>query len=346
MLLLLNLASCKPSEKLPARPSDFNNKDRYLRFMFYNVENYFDANDDSLTMDEEFTPDGLRHWTVSKYIQKQKKIYQVISALGGWELPEIVGFCEIENRGVIDGLLNNTPLKYYDYGVVHKESPDKRGIDVALIYRKAKLKLIEEEFIPVIFPFDTAARTRDILHATLKTLNDDTIHVFINHWPSKLGGQAESDARRKVVAGILRAAVDSIFIQNKDAKILISGDFNDEPDVNSIIQTLGAGSDFSNPQPGQLYNVSWYLKTTLGKGSYKYQGAWGMIDQIIISGSLFDKTKTLYTSLESANVFEADFMTEKDEPFIGIKPFRTFVGYKFNGGFSDHFPVFIDFLDN
>jgi len=323
-----------------------NDQYRYLRFMFYNVENYFDAENDSITNDEEFTPEGLRHWTSYKYIEKQKKIYQVIAAAGGWELPDFIGFCEIENRKVMEDLIFKTPLKYYDYGLVHKESPDRRGIDVALIYRKGKLKLINEDFFKVVFPFDTSAKTRDILYASLKTLNDDTIHVFINHWPSRMGGQAESDARRVLVASILKERVDSIFKINPAAYILISGDFNDEPDNNSIIQTLGTKTTFDNPVNQELYNLSWHLKTVKGKGSYKYQGAWGLIDQIIISGSLLNKSSTLYTSVDNAVIFDADFLSEQDEQFIGVKPFRTFAGFRFHGGFSDHYPIYLDFLDN
>lgn len=319
---------------------------RYLRFVFYNVENYFDAENDSLTNDEEFTPEGTRHWTFTKYKQKQKKIYQVLAAAGGWELPDIVGFCEIENRKVMEDLINSTPLKYYNYGLVHKESPDRRGIDVALIYRTGKLKLIQEDFIRVVFPFDTAAKTRDILYASLRTLNDDTLHIFINHWPSRMGGQAESDARRQVVAGILRQRVDSLFTINPAANIVISGDFNDEPDNNSIIQMLGTQTNFDQPQNSELYNLSWHLKTVKGKGSYKYQGAWGLIDQIIVSGALLSKSNPVYTQVDKAGIFDADFLSETDEQYIGVKPFRTFVGFRFHGGFSDHYPVFLDFLDN
>lgn len=344
--LAFSWLTCLSQKKERSDSLAANDTYRYLRFMSYNVENYFDAENDSLTNDEEFTPDGARHWTTSKYLQKQKKIYQVIAAVGGWELPEMIGFCEIENRGVMEGLINNTPLKYYDYGLVHKESPDLRGIDVALIYRKAKLKLLNEDFVKIIFPFDTTARTRDILYASFLTLNDDTIHVFMNHWPSRMGGQAESDARRRVVAGALRSRVDSILAVSPAARIIISGDFNDEPDNNSIIQMLGAKTTYDNPDNKELYNLSWYVKTVLGKGSYKYQGAWGLIDQIIVSGSLLQKNTTLYTKPEMAGIFEADFLNEPDEPNIGVKPFRTFLGYRYNGGFSDHYPVFLDFLDN
>jgi predicted extracellular nuclease len=339
-VILLNGMTAWSQEKKPA--GDY----RYLRFVFYNVENYFDAHDDSLTNDEEFTPEGTRHWTYTKYKQKQKKIYQVLAAAGGWELPDIMGFCEIENRYVMEDLINSTPLKYYNYDLVHKESPDRRGIDVALIYRTGKLKLLNSDFIRVVFPFDTAAKTRDILYASLRTLNDDTLHFFINHWPSRMGGQAESDARRQVVAGILRLKVDSLFGLNPAANIVIAGDFNDEPDNNSIIQMLGAKTSYDNPQFSELYNLSWYLKTVLGKGSYKYQGSWGLIDQIIVSGALLKSDRSIYTQAEKAGIFEADFLSETDEQYIGVKPFRTFAGFRFHGGFSDHYPVFLDFLDN
>lgn len=321
---------------------DYAENRGFFRIVFYNVENYFDPFDDSLKKDDEFTPNGVRHWTWEKYKDKQKKIYKVITAIGGWELPEIVGFCEVENRFVMEDLLKSTPLKWRNYALVHKESPDNRGIDVALIYRKEKFKLLSQSFYKVQFPWDTTKKTRDILYVKGITYFDDTLHIFMNHWPSRLGGQSESDRNRQFVASILRSKVDSIFITNWNANIIIMGDFNDEPDNSSITDVLRAQTKFDNPQLGELYNLAWYMKEVKGLGSLKFQGQWGLIDQIIVSGSLLNKNNSIYTTPENARTFNADFLSEKDEAFIGFKPFRTYVGFKYNGGFSDHYPIYFD----
>ena len=159
-ILVLIVISCKVQDKTDKRVDklDYNDQRGYIRVVSYNLENYFDPFNDSLTNDEEFTPEGARHWTWDKYKDKQKKIYKVLSAIGGWELPEIVGLYEVENEFVLRDLLKSTPLKWRNYEVVHKESPDARGIDVAMLYRSDKFKLINSQFIKVVFPFDTTKK--------------------------------------------------------------------------------------------------------------------------------------------------------------------------------------------
>lgn len=339
------LFSCPLNKKIYEKntvASTQNTERGYFRIVSYNVENYFDPFDDTLTNDDEFTPNGARHWTWEKYKDKQKKIYKVITAVGGWEMPEIVGFCEIENRFVIEDLLKSTPLKWRNYGLIHKESPDKRGIDVALIYRKDKFRVISQAFYEILFPWDISRKTRDILYVKGITDKNDTLHIFMNHWPSRLGGQSETDKNRQFVASILRSKVDSIFRTNGYANIIIMGDLNDEPDNTSIIDVLKAKTNFDHPIPGELYNLAWYLKEKKGMGSLKYQGQWVLIDQFIISGALLNTNNSIYTTVNNAHVFNADFLSEKDEAFVGVKPYRTFIGFKYNGGFSDHYPIYLD----
>lgn len=340
--------SCSTQSKVEKHVNNLDNTDErgYLRVVSYNLENYFDPFDDSLTMDEEFTPEGARHWTWDKYKDKQKKIYKVLAAIGGWELPDIVGFYEVENRFVLNDLLKSTPLKWRTYEIVHKESPDARGIDVALLYRSDKFKLLSQEFIKIIFPFDTTKPTRDILYAKGFTNNHDTLNIFINHWPSRLGGQTESELNRQTVARFLKEKVDSIFKSNPMSNVIIMGDFNDEPDNKSITDVLKANHDFDSVVPGRIYNLAWYMKEKKGMGSLKYQGEWGLIDQIMVSSSLLMKTNPIYTTPDNAKVFNADFLTEPDDAFIGFKPFRTFIGFKYHGGFSDHYPIYLDLLHN
>ena len=153
--------------------------------MFYNTENLFDPVDDSLTADEEYTPTGMRGWTFTKFMLKIRNISKVVLAVGGWDPPDIIGFCEVENRWVLKELTTQTPLKNFGYTIVHYESPDPRGIDVALIYRPDKFKVLNAEPIHIRFPFDTASRTRDILFVKGTVSGGDTLNIFVNHWPSK-----------------------------------------------------------------------------------------------------------------------------------------------------------------
>jgi len=344
LLFSFVIFSCTAQNKIQEKVNklDFNDDHGYLRIVSYNLENYFDPFNDSLTNDDDFTPEGAYHWTWAKYKDKQTKIYKVLSAIGGWELPDIVGLYEVENDFVLNDLIKSTPLKWKTYKIVHKESPDPRGIDVAMLYRSDKFKLISKEFIRIVFPFDTAKRTRDIIYAKGETKNHDTLNIFVNHWPSRLGGQAESELNRQTVAKTLKTKLDSIFASNPFSNVIVMGDFNDEPDNISITDVLKARHDFDSITPGQLYNLAWYMKIKKGMGSLKYQGEWGLIDQIMVSSSLLLKDNPIYTTPDNAKVFNADFLSETDETYIGTKPFRTFVGFKYNGGFSDHYPIYVD----
>ncbi|HSA04252.1 MAG TPA: endonuclease [Tenuifilaceae bacterium] len=311
--------------------------------MFYNVENLFDPFNDSLTRDDEFTPDGTRHWTWNKMEKKINGIFKVIMAVGEFDPPVIVGFCEVENGFVIHQLIKETPLSKFDYRMVHRESPDPRGIDVALIYRPDRFQLIEKNFFKVVFPDDTARRTREILYAK-GLISKDTLHVFVNHWPSKFGGELESELGRYAAAYILKHKVDSIRVFYSDARILIMGDLNDEPESDPVVKGFGACMTDDASCDGSFVNISAILKQK-GQGSYKYQGVWGIIDQIILSRSLLTKKHKLYTTPTNANVFNAEFLLETDDAFVGKKPFRTFQGYRYHGGFSDHLPVYIDLFE-
>lgn len=347
-LLLIIISSfvitCSAQNKAQKNVSelDFNDERGYFRIMAYNLENYYDPFDDSLTSDEDFTPTGNHFWTWNKYKDKQNKIFKVMAAVGGWELPDLVGFYEVENRFVLNDLIKSTPLKWRTYEIVHKESPDLRGIDVALLYRSDKFKLISSQFIKVVFPFDTAKKTRDILYAKGYTKDFDTLNIFVNHWPSRLGGQTESELNRQTVAALLRSKLDSIFKSDPMSNVIVMGDFNDEPDNSSITDVLKALHNYDTLVPGQLYNLAWYMKEKKGMGSLKYQGEWGLIDQIMVSSSLLKKDNSIYTTIDNAKVFNPDFLSEPDNAFIGSKPFRTFVGFKYNGGFSDHYPLYLD----
>jgi predicted extracellular nuclease len=313
-----------------------------MRVMFYNVENLFDIHDDKLKSDEEFTPEGVRYWTEDRYQKKLFNISKVIAALGQWDLPEVIGVCEIENRTVLEDLIKKTALSQFQYRIVHKESPDSRGIDVGFLYRKDKFKPIVYEAVPVIFPFEDSRSTRDILYVKGTTNSDDTLHFFINHWPSRYGGQLESERNREYTASVLRHKVDSLFSVHVNPNIIIMGDLNDYPVNYSITNILKAQTEYDDIQTEELYNLSWYLQEVKGKGSHKYEGKWGVLDQIIVSGELLSSTKHINTSLNHAHVFEAPFLLEPDVHNTGFITFRTYVGFKFHDGFSDHLPVYLD----
>ncbi len=316
-----------------------------FRVMFYNVENLFDPFNDSITNDEEFTPQGVRHWTWDKMNKKLSGIYKIVMAVGEWDPPVLVGLCEVENGFVLHRLVTETPISKFEYHIIHRDSPDPRGIDVALLYRPDKFNVQETHFFKVEFPDEPNRKTREILYARGTIGEIDTLHVFVNHWPSKYGGELESEPGRFAAANTLKSKVDSIKVFYPNAHILIMGDFNDEPESEPITNRLMACQNLKSGCNSGLVNISAILKSN-GQGSYKYQGVWGMIDQLIVSTSLLGKNGKIFTSPDYASVFKASFLLEKDEGFVGEKPFRTFAGYKFNGGFSDHLPVYIDLIIN
>ncbi len=310
---------------------------RDFRAMFYNCENYFDTINDPLKNDDEFTPNGSRFWSSYKFWQKSLNLSKVIVATGGWKPVDIIGLCEIENYQVLEVLTKQTPLYKNNYQIVHFESPDTRGIDVALLYRDETFKLISKRAIDISSICDFSRPTRDILYVKGVAVGIDTLHVFVNHWPSRWGGQLESESNRMDVAKALRGVTDSILNENPEAKLLIMGDMNDEAHNRSIYDVLGA----DDKAESTLNNLMLINKNTF-RGSYKYQGNWAIIDHIITSKALI-KESTFYVNKSSVKIVEAGFLMEEDAKYLGNKPFRTFSGYRYNGGYSDHLPIFIDF---
>lgn len=328
-------------------PTGFDDNPRGLnsmRIVFYNVENLFDTEDDTLKFDESFTPDGNNHWSTYKYWKKQNMIAQTISAVGGWEVPAIIGLCEIENLHTLINLTHNTSLKRYNYSIVHHESEDKRGIDVALIYRKEKFQLLSDTAYAIRFPFDTASRTRDILYVMGIGLDTDTIHIFVTHWPSKYGGAFITIPKRKYVAKQINNYAKEILKSNPNAKILIMGDFNDNPHEESVAKSLNAKSP-NNYKSGDLINLMWPL-TKGSYGTHFYSGGttgveWSVLDQMVVSSAMLDSPKGLCVKSKQAYIFYTDFLLEKNSKGFTV-PYRTFIGMKYNGGFSDHLPVYLD----
>jgi len=334
---LLLAGSCEKNK--PVVTGDPN---PFYRVMFYNVENLFDTEDDPATDDSEFLPGSEKQWNQVRYQDKLDKIARVVSDLGGDTLPVLVGLCEVENGKVIGDLLKIDPLAGSDYRVVHQESPDKRGIDVALLYRYRYFTLHRSEFIPVRFDSDTAARTRDILYAVGTLGGIDTLHFFVGHWPSRSGGEIESRPLRLHVAGIIRDRVDSIRTFHPDALIVITGDFNDEPEDLSVTSGLGALLVAADPKDGDLYDLTPVIRSGQPQGTYKYRGSWNLLDHMVVSGSLLDTTGSLYTRPVEMKVFSRSYLLENDEEYMGQRPFRTYLGPYYHGGYSDHLPVYLN----
>jgi len=312
-----------------------------FKIVSYNVENYFDCVDDTLTNDAEYLPGGMRGWNNDKYQRKQANISKVIAAIGGWDAPALVGLCEIESEKCMFDLTHYSGLKSLKYKYLHHESPDARGVDVALLYQPKLFKPIHDEAIRIHYPMAPTSTTRDILFAKGIVPTGDTLHVFVCHFPSRLGGELESEEKRIFVASVLKNKVDSIFSFNSAPNIVIMGDFNDYPTNESMKETLQALPPTPEVSVKSLYNLMYPIHIS-GKGSHKHEGEWGALDQIIVSGNLLITTNKFFTFSSDTKVFDADFLLEDDKNFLGKQPLRTYVGMKYQGGFADHLPIYLD----
>jgi hypothetical protein len=321
------------------RANSQNTDTSALRLMFYNVENFFDIFDDTLKDDNDFLPDGLMRWNKSRYTQKVNSVYKVITAAGEWDPPAIIGLCEVEKRKILEDLTTLTYLSKFNYGIIHEESPDSRGIDVCLIYRKELAELLCYRYlIPTDYNAETFA-TRSILYSKW-LIKGDTIHLFLNHWPSRRGGVLAGEPKRERIAMMLRIKTDSILdIQKGEAKIIIAGDFNCTPADNEV--SILTEDDSIRESSNKIVNLTADLSRK-GSGTYRYQGTWEMIDQIMVSASLLYSKKGICTRPDLLKIFKPEFLLVKDPKYPGYTPFSTYSGYRYQGGFSDHLPVIID----
>lgn len=304
---------------------------------FYNVENLWDAEDDpNNTGDDDFTPKGRYQWTQDKYEQKLMNIAVVLSQLGKDYCPAgaaLIGIGEIENRKVLEDLVKTGPLRSMGYEIVHFESPDYRGIDVAALYNPRLFTLEKAQVYPYKNPSDPRFRTRDILLVSGK-LASEPFHMIVCHWPSRRG--SKSSPTREFAAQITKHIVDSIRNSNDDAKILIVGDLNDDPYNKSVSKVLGAKRKMADTSKEGLLNATWKLYDD-GVGSLCYQGQWNLFDQHIITGNLLgaDKRTLKFWKTE---VFIRPFLIQQEGKYKGY-PFRTFDGDTFKRGYSDHLPT-------
>jgi len=293
-----------------------------LTVLFYNVENLFDCNDDSLKNDTEYLPGGIRGWNKTKFWKKIGNISKVISTSTNNGFPVLVGLAEVENAYCLDILTKAGPLKNAGYKYIHYESEDKRGIDVCLLYNPYIFRILNSKPIKVILPDQQKYQTRDILYVkgqmpgqnSIKTL----LHIFVCHFPSRLGGELETEDKRIAAAESLKTVADSIQNSEKDALIIIMGDFNDTAQSPSIKILL----------KNNFHDL-------ISEPTHKHQSEWSILDHIIISSPLLPLIK-------QSSVIKKDFLLIPDKRWLGIKPLRTYHGMKYEGGWSDHLPVFLN----
>lgn len=311
-----------------------------LHIVFYNVENLFDTEDDSLTNDEEFLPWGIRGWTPTRFWNKIGNIARVLAVL---DFPVLVGVAEVENAGCLSRLTRASPLKTAGYAFVHYDSPDARGVDVGLLYNPYLFTPGFHQPIRIAFPGQPDKKTRDVLYVRGELFGVGEMHVFVAHFPSRLGGEKATDALRYHVASCIRSRIDSVLMCSSDAKIVVMGDFNDYPN-NRSLQLLVRGEQgggtasataSSTSVSGGMVNVmnkSKLLKRSRVKGSHKYQAAWDYLDQFVVSDSLA-------VLVSAVKVCDRDFLLQADKRWLGVKPYRTFDGMTWKGGYSDHLPI-------
>ena len=314
-----------------------------LRIMFYNVENLFDTEKSDKKDDGDFTPDGQLRWTPGRYYNKLNNLAKVITSVGEWNNPAIIGLCEVENERCMTGLTKHSLLRAQDYRYVITNCADRRGINVALMYQRDQFKYLAHQSYQIKFPQNPRKVTRDILHVSGLIQTGDTLDVFVCHFPSRRGGEQESEPDRIRAASVLKSKTDSLTNVRKKINIVIMGDFNDEPTNLSLTRTLQAMPVEQNIKPKALYNLFYKYVKQNNVGTYKYGRQWNVLDQIIVSGNLFDRKTKFHVLPETAIIFQRDFMMVKDPSNGGKKPFKTYTGMKHTGGYSDHLPVYVDF---
>ena len=288
-----------------------------LRIVSYNVENLFDTKHDTLKNDSSFLPEGMHHWTYRRYQTKIDRIAQVLVNIGGWESVPLVGLCEVENARCLRNLCYK--LRRFHYKYVHYDSPDERGVDVALLYDSTRLSILNRRALSLSLDGDA---TRDILYVSALYEQRDTVHVMMCHLPSQLGGASNTDWKRQRAKSLIQSQIDSIFLFQPSANIVVMGDMN-----------TSAQDDLTG-----MVNLMIPIQK-MGHGTHKYQGIWTCLDQFYVSQSIATKATT--------TIFSPWWLLEEDTKYLDYKPHRTFIGFRYNDGYSDHLPIVLHLrLDN
>lgn len=288
-----------------------------LRIVSYNVENLFDTQHDTLKNDSSFLPEGMHHWTYRRYQTKIDRIAQVLVNIAGWESIPLVGLCEVENARCLRNLCYK--LRRFHYKYVHYDSPDERGVDVALLYDSTRLSILNSRALSPSLDGDA---TRDILYVSALYEQRDTVHVMMCHLPSQLGGAANTDWKRQRAKSLLQSQIDSILLLQPSANIVVMGDMN-----------TSAQDDLMG-----MVNLMIPIQK-MGQGTHKYQGIWTCLDQFYVSQSIATKATT--------TIFSPWWLLEEDAKYLDYKPHRTYIGFRYNDGYSDHLPIVLHLrLDN
>ncbi len=311
-----------------------------LRVMWYNVENLFDCEDNPNKNDEEFLPTGENQWTYTRYWKKQRNLARVIAAVGNRRLPDLIGLCEVEGDSVLTDLTRRSPLRTMGYRYLVTHSPDERGIDVALLYLPGRFRPLAHRSIPVR---GGDRPTRDILHVTGLVSPVDTLDLFLCHFPSRRGGERVSRPFRIKAAQVLRQAIDSISSIRKETKIIAMGDFNDALTDTPVSEAMGVVSLALDSGDLNCRLIS--LNADKHPGTYAYQGRWEVIDHLLVNPSLLNASGSLHTRPALARIAMLPFLLTTDDKFGISIPFRTYVGPRYLGGFSDHLPIVVDFVN-
>jgi predicted extracellular nuclease len=309
---------------------------------FYNLENLFDTIDAPNVRDEEFTPESEKQWDANRYQRKLQNMASVIAGIGAAEgvgAPDVMGLSEMENRGVLEDLIATDRLKAFDYRIIHQDSPDERGIDVALIYRSGVFKPEVVNFVPLLIKDEEGNRiyTRDHLVVS-GNLDGEKIHFIVNHWPSRYGGKERSIPLRRAAAERTRSLVDSIHAEEKDARIVVMGDLNDDPVDVSVKKYLRAGVTPQEAGSDSLFNATAPLFFE-GRGTLCYRDFWNLFDQIIVTPNLM-KRESGHHYIVKAEIYDKQYLRQQEGDYSGY-PYRTFVGDWYHGGYSDHFASYI-----
>jgi len=318
-------------------------KAKVLCVGFYNVENYFDTLNDPLTNDDEFTPRGEMNNTSEVFEKKTMHLATVIAQMGRELTPDgpaLLGLAEVENVDVLIHLSQHPYISQRNYMPIHFDSKDARGIDVALLYNPAYFIPIHAHnlFVPITNDKGMPSYTRDILWVS-GILDGDTTHIFVNHWPSRRGGEKKSSPKREAAARVAKGVIDSLMQVHIHTKVILMGDLNDDPINKSVKKVLNASFDKHKTEAGQLYNP-FYSFFKSGDGTLAYRDAWNLFDQILVSEAYINGAPSSTYQLYKASIFKPQMIVEQEGRFKGY-PKRSFAGGQFIDGYSDHFPTYI-----
>lgn len=319
--------------------------DKYAKVSvaFYNLENLFDT-EDGPNNDAEYLPEGTNKWTPERYLQKLDNMAKAISQIAGGKAPDILGVCEIENRQVLEDLVQHPLLFSYGYQIAHFDSPDLRGIDCALLYRPTVFKHRSERIHPVRIPGEPKIKTRDVLEVNGQIAGED-FSFLVAHWPSRAGGEQISLGRRMAGAKVMRRVADSLMTANAHQKIILMGDFNDDPTSPSLIEGLRTKNTTEGLEATDLFNPMAKLYKD-GYGTLAYRDVWNLFDNIVTTSNLIGEDLSSFKLQQDSNtgaygrICNASFLTQQSGQFKGY-PLRTFSYGKFQNGFSDHYPVYV-----